>query len=48
MTPEQYARNHYPEATDDMIKFFLLGYNHSLIGNDLETLWDNARTMFSG
>lgn len=45
MTPEQYARNHYPEATDDMIKFFLLGYNHSLIENDLETLWDNASTF---
>lgn len=45
MTPEQYARKHYPEATDDMIKFFLLGYNHSLIENDLETLWDNASTF---
>lgn len=42
MTPEQYVRKHYPEATNAMIKFFLLGYDHSLIENDLETLWDNA------
>lgn len=45
MTPEQYVRGQYPDATDAMIKFFLLGYNHSLLENDLETLWDNASTF---
>lgn len=41
MTPEQYARDKYPDATDVMIKFFLEGYEYSLIENDFETLWDN-------
>lgn len=41
MTPEQYVREQYPDATDVMIKFFLKGYKYSLIMNDFETLWDN-------
>ena len=41
MTPEQYVREQYPDATDAMIKFFLKGYKYSLIMNDFETLWDN-------
>lgn len=41
MTPEQYVREKYPDATDAMIKFFLKGYEYSLIINDFETLWDN-------
>lgn len=40
MTPEQYVREQYPDATDAMIKFFLKGYKYSLIMNDFETLWD--------
>ncbi|MBQ2979698.1 MAG: hypothetical protein IJE18_06275 [Bacteroidaceae bacterium] len=41
MTPEQYVRGQYPDATDAMIKFFLKGYKYSLIMNDFETLWNN-------
>lgn len=41
MTPEQYVREKYPDATDVMINFFLKGYKYSLVMNDFETLWDN-------